>query len=175
MIIIQLTGLSGAGKSTIAQGVKKELHEKGYKIEIIDGDEYRKTLCSDLGFSKIDRMTNIRRLSVVSQVLARNNIIVILSVINPFTEIRNEIEKSYKNVKTVWINCSLPELRNRDTKGLYKRAFLPDNDPDKLYNLTGVNDLYEIPENPHLIINTHLETKENAIKSLYEFIIKNID
>ena len=65
MIIIQLTGLSGAGKSTIAQGVKKELHEKGYKIEIIDGDEYRKTLCSDLGFSKIDRMTNIRRLSVV--------------------------------------------------------------------------------------------------------------
>jgi adenylylsulfate kinase len=174
MIIIQLTGLSGAGKTTIAKGVKEKLCLLGYKVEIIDGDEYRKTLCSDLGFSKEDRMSNIRRLGILAQVLARNEVIVILSVINPFARIRDEIEKSYHNVKTVWINCSLDELKDRDTKGLYKRALLPDEAPDKLFNLTGINDVYEIPETPHLVINTHEDKVKESIMKLFNYTIENI-
>ena len=174
MILIQLTGLSGSGKSTISAGVNKMLVNDGYRVEVIDGDVYRKKLCRDLGFSKKDRNENIRRLGFVANLLARNEVIVIVAAINPYEEIRQEISDYGSHVKTVWINCDLDTLIKRDSKELYKKALLPDGHPDKINNLTGINDPFEIPGNTDLIINTDVETEKESIQKLYDFIIREI-
>jgi adenylylsulfate kinase len=174
MLFIQLTGLSGSGKSTIANGVKELLETNGLRVEVIDGDIYRKKLCPDLGFSKEDRHENIRRLGFVSNKFALNGIISILAAINPYNEIRKELSDFGPHVKTVWIDCDLDLLIKRDTKQLYKKALLPDGHPDKINNLSGVNDPYEPPANPHLIINTGMETVETSIEKLFDYIMRNI-
>jgi adenylylsulfate kinase len=174
MIFIQLTGLSGSGKTTLAYSVKEELTLRGYKVEIIDGDEYRLNLCKELGFSKQDRITNLERLSFVAKILQRNGIIVILSAINPYEEIRNSIKNSNTNIYTVWVNCPLEKLIERDTKGLYKKALLPDNHPDKIYNFTGINDIYEEPTMPDLKIDTDLDTIEISKQKLLSYILDKL-
>jgi adenylylsulfate kinase len=175
MLFVQLTGLSGSGKSTIAEAVKKMLHQKQYLVEVIDGDVYRKKLCADLGFSKNDRHENIRRLGFVANLLARNKIITILAAINPYEVIRRELTAYGIHVKTVWISCDLDTLLKRDTKQLYRKAMLPSTHPDKINNLTGINDPYEIPENPDLIINSNVETEEQSVAKLYNFIIDHLN
>lgn len=175
MLFIQLTGLSGSGKSTIANGVKELLQGSGFRAEVIDGDVYRKKLCSDLGFSKSDRHENIRRLGFVANKFAEDGIISILAAINPYEEVRKELSMYGPHVKTVWINCDLNTLIKRDTKQLYKKAMLPDDHPDKIKNLTGVNDPYESPENPDLVINTAIESEDKSVKILFEYIIKKIN
>lgn len=174
MLFIQLTGLSGSGKSTIAEGVKKLFLEQGVKIEIIDADIFRPILCKDLGFSKADRQENIRRLGFVGNMLAKNGVITILAAINPYEEVRKELNAYGTHVKTVWINCELEILFERDTKQLYKRALLADDHKDKVRNLTGVNDPYEPPPNADLIIDTDKESKEESIKKLFDFIRENL-
>lgn len=170
-----MTGLSGAGKSTIANETKKLLLANGIKTEIIDGDEYREIICSDLGFTKKDRIENIKRLSFVGGLLLRNNIVVIMSAINPYELSRREVERKYLLVKTVWVNCSLEVLIQRDTKGLYKKALLPDTDIRKITNLTGINDPYEMPVAPALIINTEKESIKESAEKLYQFILNSIN
>ena len=103
MILIQFTGLSGSGKTTLAENVRNLLMDKGYKVEIIDGDVYRKNLCRDLGFSKDDRCENVRRLFSVGKDFVKSKIIVLMSVINPYEDLRNEISQ-YKFVKTVFLD-----------------------------------------------------------------------
>jgi adenylylsulfate kinase len=174
MLFIQLTGLSGSGKSTIANGVKALLQSSGFGVEVIDGDVYRKKLCPDLGFSKEDRNENIRRLGFVSSKFAEHGIISILAAINPYEEIRKELSLYGSHVKTVWINCDLDILIKRDTKQLYKKAMLPDDHPDKVKNLTGVNDPFETPENADLVINTGNESEEASIKILYDYIVEMV-
>ncbi len=175
MLFIQLTGLSGSGKSTIADGVKVLLQSSGFRVEVIDGDVYRKKLCPDLGFSKKDRNENIRRLGFVSSKFAENGVISILAVINPYEEIRKELSLYGPHVKTVWINCDLEILIKRDTKQLYKKAMLPDDHPDKIRNLTGINDPYEPPKNADLVINTTIESEDKSIKIFFDYIIQNIN
>ncbi|HEY0678701.1 MAG TPA: adenylyl-sulfate kinase [Chitinophagaceae bacterium] len=175
MLLIQLTGLSGSGKSTIAAAVKELLRQHNFPVEIIDGDIYRKKLCPDLGFSKEDRHENIRRLGFVGNLLASNKIITILAAINPYENIRKELKGYGAHVKTVWINCDLETLLKRDTKQLYKKAMLPDSHPEKISNLTGVNDPYEIPENPDLVINSDVETEQQSAAKLYNFIIGHLN
>jgi adenylylsulfate kinase len=174
MILIQLFGLSGAGKTTLAQEVKKELTSKNHKVEIIDGDEYRKMICKDLSFAREDRIENIRRLGFIGNVLARNGVIAILSAINPYDTIREELKSQYRNVYSVWLDCPLEELIRRDTKGLYRRALLPENDPQKINNLTGVNDTFEVPANPDMIINTSEFGIDQARNKLLRFIYEKI-
>lgn len=174
MIFIQFTGLSGAGKSTIARSVKKQMEEDGCKVEVIDADIYRPVLCPDLGFSKEDRIENIRRLGFVANLLAKNGVITILAAINPYEAIRKELISKGTKVKTIWINCDLETLIKRDTKGLYRKAQLPDGHPDKIYNLTGVNDIYEQPSIPDLIINTEFENIEASVKKVVDFINNEI-
>lgn len=174
MIIIQLTGLSGSGKSTIANAVSERLKKNNYKVEIIDGDDYRKILCKDLGFSKEDRNENIRRLGFVANILSKHEIITIIAAINPYEDLRNEIKSKYNNVYNVWIKCDLEELKIRDTKKLYYRALLPKGHPERIDNLTGVNDPYEIPKNPDLIIDTTNLSVEESFSLLYRFIEKMI-
>jgi len=175
MIFIQLTGLSGSGKSTIANAVKQLLQTRGHSAEVIDGDICRKKLCPDLGYSKEDRNENIRRLGFVANLLAANGVISILAAINPYEEIRKELLKYGNHVKTVWINCDTKTLMERDTKQLYKKAFLPDGHPDKIYNLTGVNDPFEIPVDPDLVIDTHQHNEPACIDMLFHFIIQNLN
>lgn len=174
MIIIQFTGLSGAGKSTLANAVAKELEKACYKVEILDGDKYREGLCNDLSFSKEDRCENIRRLGFVANRFAEQGIVSIIAAINPYSVAREELTERYENVVTVWINCDIEELKKRDTKELYKRAFLPDDHPQKITNLTGVNDPYEIPENPDFIVNTATEALNESVEKLSAFIISCI-
>lgn len=174
IMIIQLTGLSGAGKSTLAVGVKPLLEKHSLKVEIIDGDVYRKTLCRDLGFSKEDRMENIRRLGEVAWSFKNRADIIMIAAINPFEAIRNELKLKYGS-KTIWVKCEIPVLLERDTKGLYKRALLHDDHPDKLFNLTGVNDTYEIPVAPDLVIDTSGEPPAHSVLTFYKFLLRSRD
>jgi adenylyl-sulfate kinase len=172
VMIIQLTGLSGAGKTTLVEGVRSLLEKQSLKTEIIDGDAYRKTLCKDLGFSKEDRMENIRRLGKTAWSFKERADIIMIAAINPFEQIRNELREKY-GTKTVWIKCDLPVLIERDTKGLYRRALLHDDHPDKIFNLTGVNDTYEIPADPDLVIDTSNETAAQSVQKFYEFLLSS--
>ena len=169
-MIIQFCGLSGSGKTTLAQNAKEYFKNKNIQIEVIDGDEYRKFLSPDLGFSEHDRITNIRRLAFLAGKFSEYNVIPIICAINPYGAIREEIFSAYANVKTVYVKCDLEELIKRDTKGMYRRAFLPDDDPNKIRNLSGVNDPFEAPENPDLIIETDLQTVLESSQKLIEFI-----
>lgn len=173
-MFVQMTGLSGSGKTTLATHVADILRDRGFKVEIIDGDEYRKNLCSDLGFSKEDRNTNIRRLGFVGKILARNGVIAIMSAINPYENIRQEIKSNDINCKTVYIKCDLETLKKRDPKGLYKRALLPDSDPNKLKNFTGISDVFEEPINPDLIIETNKEELEDSVDKLLQFVVHKL-
>jgi adenylylsulfate kinase len=169
-----MTGLSGAGKTTVSKAVYKKLKQSGYRVELIDGDEYRTGLCSDLGFSKEDRNINIRRLGFVGKVLARNGVIAIMAAINPYEHIRKELSNMGSFVKTVYVKCDLDTLKNRDPKGLYKRALLEDGHPDKIKNFTGISDPFEEPEESDLILKTDRETLEQSANILYDFIIKSL-
>ena len=171
MRMIQLTGLSGAGKSTLATLAATWLNEAGMETLVIDGDVFRKTICKDLGFSKADREENIRRLAAYAATEMEQGKCVIIAAINPFQAIRKELQTVY-GALTVYIKCALPVLVDRDTKGLYRRAMLPDGHPDKLSNLTGVNDPYEAPEDAELVIATDESDIESAAAQLQQFILK---
>lgn len=171
--MIQLTGLSGAGKSTISAEIKILLQLSGIPVEIIDGDVYRKTICNDLGFSKEDRCENIRRLGEVASRFCEENRIAILAVINPYESARHALKEKY-NAKTVYVDCDLITLVARDTKGLYHRALLADDDPNKLFNLTGVNDHYDIPTAPDLRLQTHLNSLQECTLKLFDFIMHHL-
>ncbi len=173
-LFIQMTGLSGSGKTTLSRAVAQKLRKEGYKVELMDGDEYRTELCNDLGFSKKDRNSNIRRLGFVGKVLARNDVIAIMAAINPYEEIRNEIKALGPFVKTVYVECDLNTLISRDPKGLYKRALLNDDHPDKIKNFTGISDPFEEPTHQDLIIKTAEEDLEESVDKLYQFIIREI-
>src|SRR5688500_9708022 len=130
-MIIQFCGLSGSGKTMLANKAKEYFNKQKINIEILDGDEYRRCLCSDLGFTKEDRHTNIRRLAFVADRFSQYDIIPVICAINPYENIRQEVTVTYANVKTVYIKCSLEELIRRDTKGMYAKALLPDGHDQK--------------------------------------------
>ncbi len=175
VMIVQFCGMSGSGKTTLAGSVKKELEAQNIAVEILDGDEYRRKLCPDLGFSKADRNQNIRRLAFVASKLSAHKVVAIMCAINPYEDIRQEIANAYLDVKTVYISCQLDELIRRDTKGLYKKALLPDGHPDKVNNLTGVNDPFEAPRNPDLLIESGIETIDESTRKLAEFITAQLN
>lgn len=153
-MILLFCGLSGAGKSTLAASVKDRLGRQSVAVEVIDGDPYRARLFTDLGFSRQDRSENLRRLGYLADKFAAHGIVTIVSAISPYDDVRKELVALYPDVKVVFVDCALDELRRRDTKGLYRRASLPDDAPDKLTCLTGVNDPFEPPSEPDLYFNT---------------------
>ena len=167
-MFIQMTGLSGAGKTTLARSVEKRLKAKGYKVEVIDGDEYREGLCNDLGFSKEDRNTNIRRLGFVGKVLSRNSVITIMSAINPYDSVRQELENTC-GAKTVFIKCRLEECIHRDVKGLYAKAL-----SGEIKNFTGISDPFQEPKQPDLAIDTAALSIEESVFVLENFITDNL-
>ena len=153
-IFVQMTGMSGAGKSTMGFKAVSRLREMGHNVEIIDGDEYREGLCKDLGFSKEDRNTNIRRLSFVGKVLSRNDVICIMSAINPYDNVRKEVAENNPLAKTVYVECDIEELIERDPKGLYAKAMRHGGDPNRINKFTGIWDRFKKPANQYFTINT---------------------
>ncbi|MEH2159806.1 MAG: adenylyl-sulfate kinase [Nostoc sp.] len=152
-VTIWLTGLSGAGKTTICQFLETELRSQGYKIEVLDGDVVRQNLSEGLTFSKKDRDENIRRIGFVAHLLTRNNVIVLVSVISPYRAIRQEVKERIGDFIEVYINAPLEVCEQRDVKGLYKKARA-----GEIKNFTGIDDLYEVPLEPDVECKTNEET-----------------
>lgn len=157
------TGLSGAGKSTLAGMVAEELRQRGYRVEILDGDEVRTHLSKGLGFSKEDRDTNIRRIGYVCKLLARNGVIAIAAAISPYREIRDEVRRQHARFFEVFVHCPIEKLAERDVKGLYKKALA-----GELKGFTGVSDPYEPPLEPELVIPTDRELPEQSLLRLVQ-------
>lgn len=164
-LTVWFTGLSGAGKTTICQAVEAELRAQGYKLEVLDGDIVRENLTKGLGFSKADRDENIRRIGFVSQLLTRNGVIVLVSAISPYREIREEVRKKVGDFAEVYVSAPLEICEQRDVKGLYKRAR-----SGEIKNFTGIDDPYEPPLNPEVNCQTHLETHEESVNKVMAYI-----
>ncbi|MBD2446919.1 adenylyl-sulfate kinase [Nostoc sp. FACHB-152] len=161
-VTIWLTGLSGAGKTTISQFLEAQLRSQGYKIEVLDGDVVRQNLSKGLTFSKEDRDENIRRIGFVAHLLTRNNVIVLVSAISPYRAIREEVKAKIGDFIEVYVNAPLAVCEQRDVKGLYKKARA-----GEIKNFTGIDDLYEIPFNPDVECKTNQESvNESANKIL---------
>jgi adenylyl-sulfate kinase len=143
---VWFTGLSGAGKSTIAHILERELRARGMKVEVLDGDVVRTHLSKGLGFSKEDRDTNIRRIGWVCEVLSRNGVVAIAAAISPYRAIRDEIRARIPNFIEVYVQAPLEVLVERDVKGLYKKALA-----GEIANFTGISDPYEPPLNPEVV------------------------
>lgn len=172
-MILLLCGLSGAGKTTLANYVKNKLDKESIAIEVIDADIYRENISRDLGFSREDRFENISRLGSIAEAFSAQDIIPIIASITPYELMRKTIKDTYKEVKVIHIDCELNCLIKRDTKGLYKRALLADGDPQKIDNLSGINDPFETPDHPDLYINTYTSSVEESALKLYGFIKQN--
>jgi sulfate adenylyltransferase/3'-phosphoadenosine 5'-phosphosulfate synthase len=155
------TGMSGAGKSTIAEAITPRLKELGRRVEILDGDEVRTNLSKGLGFSKEDRDTNIRRIGYVAQLLTRNGAVVITAAISPYRAIRDEVRSRIGDFVEVYAKCPLEALIARDVKGLYKKALA-----GEIKEFTGVSDPYEEPFHPEIIVETDRETVEESVNKI---------
>jgi adenylylsulfate kinase len=161
-LTVWFTGLSGAGKSTIATSLSTHLRERGHAVEMLDGDVVRQNLSAGLGFSKEDRDTNIRRIGFVADLLTRNGVIVLVAAISPYREVRDEVRERIGRFLEVYVSCPIDVLSERDTKGLYKRALRGEID-----HFTGVSDPYEAPETPDIVIDTSAETVEQSVERVF--------
>ena len=164
-VVIWLTGLSGAGKTTIGKALEEELLRRGANVEFLDGDELRRTISSELGFSKIDRETHAKRVSYLSHLLSRNGIITIVALISPFRSSRQYARNLVGNFVEVWVQCSLDICRIRDPKGLYKKA-----EEGKINDMTGLQAPYETPSNPEVIVNTEEMKPQECAAKIISFL-----
>jgi adenylyl-sulfate kinase len=151
------TGLSGAGKTTLARLVEAELTARGHKVEVLDGDIIRTNLSKGLGFSKEDRDTNIRRIGFVCNLLTRNDVVAIAAAISPYREVRDELRRDIGSFVEVYVRCPIDVLAERDVKGLYKKALA-----GEIKNFTGVDDPYESPLAAEVIVETDTESPEES-------------
>jgi len=162
---IWLTGLSGAGKTTLAKSIQCHLEEYGYAVEIFDGDIIRTNLSKGLGFSREDRDINGKRIAHVCNLLTRNGVICIAAAISPYRETRAWARQQIGRFAEIYVKCPLEICRQRDAKGLYKLA-----DSGQKKALTGVDDPYEEPEHPELIVETDKETPGACIKRIFKML-----
>ena len=157
---VWFTGLSGAGKSTIAEMLLHEFRARGLRTEILDGDVVRQNLSKGLGFSKEDRDTNILRIGFVAELLTRNGVATICCPISPYKETRDQVRAMVGEFVEVYVHATLEELaQNRDPKGLYKKAMA-----GEITGFTGVDDPYEVPEHPELVLDTMVESPEESLQ-----------
>lgn len=164
---IWFTGLSGAGKSTLAEALEQRLRGRGRNVEILDGDVVRTHLSKGLGFSREDRDTNIKRIAFVCSLLTRNGAVCISAAISPYREARAWARAEIGNFVEIYVKCSLDVCRQRDVKGLYKLV-----DEGKIKNFTGVDDPYEEPEHPELIIESDRETVEESLTRIFARLVE---
>lgn len=168
--ILWFTGLSGSGKSTIANILDKKLYNSGVRSYILDGDNLRLGLNKDLGFNEKDRIENIRRVSEVAELMMDSGIYVLCCFISPFLQERENLKNKFRSEDfiEIYVKTSLKEAKKRDTKGLYLRA-----EKGLIPNFTGINSPYEEPINPDIILDTTKKTPEESADILFKFIKKN--
>jgi adenylylsulfate kinase len=162
------TGLSGSGKTTIAELVRPELERRGRKVEWLDGDEVREHLSKGLGFSKEDRDTNIDRIGWVASRLTRHGAAVIVSAISPYTEARDKARamvEEHGEFIEVFVDASVEECARRDVKGLYEKAFA-----GEIKEFTGVSDPYEAPRDPEIRIDSENEDPEESARRIVQLL-----
>jgi adenylylsulfate kinase len=170
--VLWFTGLSGSGKSTIAKGLEKELHAKGFFSVVLDGDNVRAGINNNLGFSNEDRIENIRRIAEVAKLFLQNGVIVICCFVSPTEEIRNLARTiiGTNNFKEIFVNTPIEECEKRDVKGLYAKAH-----KGEIKDFTGVNAPFEIPAKPDLEIETKDNSISESVKQVLEFCIPIIN
>jgi adenylylsulfate kinase len=166
-VTIWLTGLSGAGKTTITQALEKRLLAGSYSIEVLDGDVVRTNLTKGLGFSKEDRDENIRRIGFVANLLTRHGVIVLVSAISPYREIREEVRGKIGHFMEVFVNAPLNVCEERDVKGLYQRAR-----KGEIKGFTGIDDPYEAPLHPEVECRTDLEELEESVEKIWQKLLE---
>ena len=171
--ILWFTGLSGAGKSTLSEHLIPVFKARGYKVELLDGDEIRTNLSKGLGFTKEDRDTNVRRIGWVARILARNGVIAITAAISPYKDIRDEIRadtesESRAKFVEVYAYAPLEALVERDVKGLYAKAL-----SGEIKQFTGVSDPYEAPEKHEVTAYTSTESIEASADRILAYLTEN--
>ncbi len=165
------TGLSGAGKSTIAGIVESELRDRGFRVEVLDGDVVRTNLSKGLGFSKEDRDTNIRRIAFVADLLSRNGVIAITAAISPYREVRDEARQLMGDrFIEIYAKASVDECARRDVKGLYEKAMR-----GEIKEFTGVSDPYEEPLDPEVVCDTEAESPEESAAKVVAFLESRVE
>ncbi|MBN1968415.1 MAG: adenylyl-sulfate kinase [Candidatus Delongbacteria bacterium] len=166
-VTLWMTGLSGSGKSTLAFALEQKLFEMNYLSIVLDGDNLRHGLCSDLGFSESDRMENIRRVAQTAKLFNQNGVIVIVSLISPLTIGRENARNIIgDNFYEIYVNADLEVCISRDTKGLYRKAINGEID-----SFTGVSAPYEEPKNPDLVLNTNNTSLKENLDILLDFFL----
>ncbi|MHA1616393.1 MAG: adenylyl-sulfate kinase [Candidatus Njordarchaeales archaeon] len=161
--VIWLTGLPAAGKTTLARVLERELRSMGCKVEVLDGDEVRKWLSPEAGFTKEDRERHLKRVIYVSKLLARNGVFVIAAFVSPYRAIRKLARETIGDFIEVYVKCSLETAMKRDPKGLYKKAL-----EGKIKHMTGIDDPYEEPLSPEVVVDTEKESPEEGAKKIME-------
>ncbi len=164
--VIWLTGLSGAGKSTIAEGVFQEMKKRGYKVEHLDGDIVR-DIFPRTGFSKEERDRHIRRIGFLASTLEKNGVFVIASFIAPYKESRDFVKNHCQNYKEIYISTPLEVCEQRDPKGLYAKVRA-----GEIKNFTGIDDPYEIPDSPFLTLDTSKYSIEKSVEKVVSSVLK---
>ncbi len=164
-VVLWFTGLSGAGKTTIASGVKQRLLQLGHRVEHLDGDVIRKAISTDIGFSRSDRDIQVKRIGWIANLLARHNVIVLVSAISPYSKTRSEVLASLDLGFEIHVDVSLPVAEKRDPKGLYAKAR-----KGEIVGFTGIDDPYEIPHDPALQVNTDIDSVENSVSIVMNFL-----
>lgn len=157
-----LTGMSGAGKSTVSEKLMERFQEGGAKVELLDGDIVRTNLSQGLGFSREDRDTNVRRIGFVADLLSRNGVIVVVAAISPYRATRDEVKTRIQNFVEVFVDCPVEVLAARDVKGLYKKALA-----GEVANFTGISDPYEPPLNPDVTVRSDRETVDESVARVW--------
>ena len=166
-LLIWFTGLSGSGKSTIANHFEQELYKANIKTYTLDGDNVRKGLNGDLSFSPEDRTENIRRIGEVANLMIDAGLVVLAAFVSPYKKDRDNIRNIVKDVNFVeiYVKASLEACEKRDVKGLYKKARA-----GEIKNMTGISAPYEAPEHPDMTIDTEVETVEGAVARIIEYV-----
>jgi adenylylsulfate kinase len=167
--IVWLTGLSGSGKSTLAHAVEEQLHRRGCRSYVFDGDNVRHGLCSDLGFSREDRAENLRRIGEMARLFVDAGLIVLAAFISPFQADRDRLRRSVAEGKflEVYCRCDLSVCESRDTKGLYRRARA-----GEVKNFTGISAPYEVPLQPELVLDTDATSLDECVMRVLEMLVR---
>jgi len=157
------TGLPCSGKTTISEIVGRELRERGLNVELLDGDEVRRNLSKDLGFSKEDRDTHIRRIGFIAKLLSRNGVATLAAFVSPYCEVRDHLRSEIGNFVEVCVKCPVEVCIQRDIKGMYKKAIA-----GEIQNFTGISDPYEEPLAPEVIVETDRETPTESAQKVIQ-------
>ncbi len=159
--VVWLTGPSGSGKTTLARALSEKLKEMGYRVEILDGDEIRRNLYPDIGFSREAREMHNRVVIHMAKLLSRNGIVAVVSLISPFRAVREKARQEIGRFIEVYLKCPLEVRIKRDPKGLYARAMR-----GEIKDLTGYDGVYEEPENPEVVLETHRLSVEEEVEAV---------